>query len=274
MSFDAPSHNLLVDALEEARSMLRRSPSVVRLEFPAVFIGDTHGDLLSLDRALGTENLGQPVILGDFIDRSPEDISNSVPCAYRVLRLIAEGVTVLRGNHENFGFMSVHPFDLLTDLRFLYNDWRDLLDLFQEVFLLLPLAAVSETVFASHAGIPPCDVHSVNKGDPEHSGFLTWGDPADYAPFRGTERYNFNYRSYHDFLTSGGLKVMIRGHTPDLNGTVVYSSCYTIFTSRTYECRGGGGVNIIHLEGEIDSPGEVRLMTFDGVWREKRTWPL
>ncbi len=254
--------------LDEARGVLSGDPAHLELESEILVVGDTHGDLASsLSAARVAEERGLPLLfLGDYIDRGPEQLENLVYVLSLKLSR-PDGVFLLRGNHEAaepnawYGFLSV------VEARLGVEAYRDFLGLYSE----LPLTAVlGGEILAVHGGIP-AGVESYNRvrkldkfgPDPEDPMEiqLLWNDPSEsvdwFAPSpRGPGIFLFGRAAAEEFLSSSGLKMLIRGHEfvdsgmrLSLGGLVA-----TVFSCRYYggepaaaEMSEGGRIRVIPL---------------------------
>jgi hypothetical protein len=253
--------------LKRTRRVLRDRPAVERVSPPIMAIGDIHGDMSSLGASIRlAEDEGVfPVILGDFIDRSPHN--TNVEVAISVMELAASGrALVLRGNHENFLHFHLGPYlELAPDLLVRYGDYPDLLQDFGETFQGLSAVAVTESVLLTHAGIPTLPFKDIDPLDPEAMVPLTWADP-EAKPAHGW--HTFNEREVNEFMTASGRKVFIRGHTAPLNRIVVYDKALTLQTTEGVKDAGAGGINVAVIRDEVSTVEQLEVYSQDGRWHQ------
>ncbi len=254
------------DLLARTRKVLEVKPTIVRLKPPITVIGDLHGDLGTLGAAirLAEDEGTTPVILGDFIDRAPDN--QNVETAISVMELAASNrAVVLRGNHENFLHFNLGPYlELAPDLLVKYEDDTDLLKHFGETFLELPLMALTDSILMSHAGIPPLPFKDIDPKDPEMAIPFTWADPESHPHHKW---YTFSQADIAKFMSDTDRKVFIRGHTAPLNRIVVYDNVLTLQTTKVFADAGAGGINLAIIRDEIASVDQLELFDHDGRWR-------
>lgn len=254
-------------------------------EGKVIFVGDTHGDLkitssVVLQRFLGHEENTYLVFLGDYIDRSPEDVPwgsiNNI--AYLLLLKITypDRVCLLKGNHETNNIIECHPYEFENDIERKFGPQHDLHDKFVQIFSMLPLMVKTESgIFASHGGILKGtgldDLRNLDKNDYNAINSIVWGDPKGYGGHRGNVGDNYNEEELKEFLEKIGASVMVRGHDYNTLGFVIYDKrCLTIFSSRRYADKGNKGVLIAEadLDQEINDAMDLNVKELKGSWMD------
>jgi len=213
-----------------ALEKLRRSSAVAEVRSDrAVFIGDLHGDLETLEELLSSwSSYGALVFLGDYVDRGDKQID----VLQRVLSLYCEnpsGVVLLRGNHES-PLMNLDE-GFINELRLTFgHKWCEVYSRLEELYKYMQLAAVvGGRVFAVHGGIPVNsprveELNAIKLGSdellmPEDSTAfqLLWNDPTDLVSNfaespRGPGAYLFGETITTSFLKKNKLSAIVRGH--------------------------------------------------------------
>ncbi|QOJ78975.1 metallophosphoesterase [Infirmifilum lucidum] len=226
--FSPPSLGELRGLLEEAESAFERERSLVKLGARrAVFVGDIHGDYLSVEyvlkRFLGEYSL---VFLGDYVDRGPEQLR----CIVTLLRLKAEEpgrVVMLRGNHETARVNSSYGF-FAELVKWYGGRAQEAFTDFNRVFSKMPYACLIGRVLAVHGGIARelrtlRDIEAIPKGDLEAeeglAAELLWNDPSEdvegFAPnaVRGGG-YVFGRKPLEEFMRRNRISLVVRSHYP------------------------------------------------------------
>lgn len=83
---------------------MKKEPTMLKLNGPAIIVGDIHGNIKSLlfciNKFLSSENKDKSIIfLGDYVDRG----KNSLECItllFKLKTMFPKNVFLLRGNHE------------------------------------------------------------------------------------------------------------------------------------------------------------------------------
>lgn len=270
---DAVPKSVLIDKLLEAADRLKAEPPLVEVERPAVVVGDLHGDCESLEASLNMlynecSECRSIVFLGDYVDRGP----NGTCVLSRLTDLYMENsvrVALIRGNHETRLISSYYGF--LDELKAKYpNGWNEVYNASLELFRHLPYAVViSGRILGLHGGLPSdvsslSDLARLKKGlidvDPSRNPRefqILWNDPADgvlgFAPGRrGRGSFLFGPDITTRFLRKNKLSMIIRGHTPQINGYAYYhdGKILSVFTSKFYETR--TSVALIHKNGKVE----------------------
>ncbi|HYA54739.1 MAG TPA: hypothetical protein VEG42_03960, partial [Thermoplasmata archaeon] len=126
-----------------------------------------------------------------------------------------------------------------------------------------PLAVTTANgAYLAHAGFPrgklpiPWTAAFVDPND-DRLAEITWAECAASRIRRGAAPA-WGERDLDQFLASTGLRLMLRGHDPDLVGRVVYHGrCLTLHTSRVYEQYGGVLVAYLPLKTPLDSAARL-----------------
>lgn len=261
----------VLEVLGEIEERLSRTPDPAFVRIPAdrpvVVIGDTHGDVPSVQRALERARHQHPrarfVALGDYLDRAtrreprPAVLPNG--SLWNLLLLLAskaldpEGVHLLQGNHEAQRRLPVPGPTFLRELRELFPRaeaiavWDRALGLAER----LPLAAATENgVFLAHGGIPPAGRDQPERWDRSDLGLLEgllWADPdVDYSD-RGAG-FAFSQGEMDRFLGTIHCSMFIRGHDPEHLGTALYDGrLVTLQTSDIFGRLGRGGILLAEI---------------------------
>lgn len=226
------------------------------------FVGDIHGDLTSLTtltKQLLLQDGFSMVFLGDYGDRNPPDCPyGGIGSTLFLLALKAANpsrVFLLRGNHEAYSILPFIPYDIPMELHKLFgNRGPEILRALESLYDSLSLYAVHPSgVCAVHGGVPVPWTDRV-------TAFL-WGDPAVIGVCRGpvSRETAFDEGNLTRFLGETGCSVLVRGHTPLLNGTSLYGGrVLTVTSTRSY---GGPVLVALCSKGKmgIDSL-ELRLL--------------
>ncbi len=274
LDLDPEGADRLLDELERTvpvRPPLLRLPSRPATEL--VVFGDTHGDWHStLDVRAAAEAPGTDRILmglGDYVDRPPDDCPNgSVANALYLLSLTArfpERVYLLQGNHETVRRVPCYPHMLPEEIDDL---WGPEVERYHRVVGLLErggYAAYTENgAYLAHAGFPrelppgawPSAFDAI---DEDRLCELVWAE-CDASRDRRGAAPSWGTRELDRFLSSSGLRLVLRGHDPDVVGRPLYGGrCLTLHTTRIYERYGGVIIGVLPLDRPLSGVGEVRV---------------
>jgi hypothetical protein len=157
----------LVQLCKAAAIALKQDETLVdlRQKETVTVVGDLHGSLCSLKQVLrfvymtgaASDAAHKNDILvfnGDFVDRGPHGLE--VLCTLLFLKLAyPDRVYLIRGNHEDTMVSSVYGF--MEELQSKYERTDRLWYELSKVFGALPLAAITDTAFIVHGGIPERD---------------------------------------------------------------------------------------------------------------------
>ncbi len=244
--------DLVIKSMEKAAL----TPSLLVVdEVPTLVVGDIHGDLESLVKALELAERSRAkyvVFLGDYIDRGPKQLE----VLYILLSNYSSrnNLILLRGNHEtpsvnsHYGFLDVlrNEYPLL---------WYELYKLVNKFFALLPYAVICKGYLLVHGGLARGlesieDLMNLKKPllDPEPGTKefeVLWNDPAEFIEgfipgVRGEGTFVFGPDVTMRFLRRNKLRGIIRSHEPPGVNGYSYThnnSILTIFTCRYYGLR-------------------------------------
>jgi len=261
----------LLDQLERrvpVRPTLVEIPEEGAVE--AVVFGDSHGDWRSVEEAVALYREGNRCLigLGDYVDRSPDDCgAGSVANGLYLLSLVAENpgrVTLIQGNHEVVRRIPALPHHLPDEVDELWGPdstrYHRLVGLFERG----PLAVTTVNgAYLAHAGFPKGKLpipwtDSFVDPDDERLAEITWAECAASRIRRGAAP-PWNERDLDRFFAATGLRLMLRGHDPDLVGRPLYDGrCLTLHTSRVYEQYGGVIVAYLPLRDPLRSAAQLR----------------
>ena len=199
----------------------------------ACFIGDTHGDYISVQKILKQIDFYRKVkgkrsyylvFLGDYEDRGAEDIKN-------LLQLISlktkypDNIFLLRGNHEEMEMGQYYGFLQSCINAFDYEKGLEMFQCFNEFFDKLPCLVVAKNgIAAVHGGIPKEGINSLRDlNDQEILREIRWNDPTvevdDFiSNYQRGGLYMYGIKAFDDFMKQIGAKVMIRGHQYNSKG--------------------------------------------------------
>jgi predicted phosphodiesterase len=155
------------------KKLLDVESALVRLSEPrpAIFIGDTHGDLRTVISILSEEFLPHEdkpylIFLGDYVDRGPNQIA-TVNLISMLKVLFPDRVVMLRGNHESEEMNNIYGFRRAASDHPCIGESG--FKLYLETFGALPHCVLLEwnRVFGVHGGTP---------FDPHHEGPFSLGE--------------------------------------------------------------------------------------------------
>ncbi|HIE18729.1 TPA: serine/threonine protein phosphatase [Candidatus Bathyarchaeota archaeon] len=208
----------------------------------AIIVGDLHGDLKSLGHILNESRFIEKasnkeeihiIFLGDYGDRgfrSPE-------VYYIVLNLkilFPEKVMLLQGNHEGPADLLAYPHDLPYHLQIKFREeWRRIYKALSNLFRKFHTAVIVDRKFLMlHGGVPSKargidDLAYAYQKHPSESHLeeILWSDPRErikgiFPSPRGAGRL-FGEDVTSAFLNLLGVKFLIRGHEPAMDGYMI-----------------------------------------------------
>jgi len=206
-----------------------------------LIIGDLHGDLESLRYILsrvGYEELVDKlyvIFLGDYVDRGKYQLETLLSVLLIKLRF-PDKVYLLRGNHEPPPYLTVYPHDFPLELRGRYGvvDGSKLYEKFMELFQVMPHALIVRNVALILHGGPPTqnikrarsvEEYLIGSSEAERRQIIEevlWNDPVEeemyFTPSYRGAGYLFGPKITEMALGILGVKVIIRGHEPCING--------------------------------------------------------
>jgi serine/threonine-protein phosphatase 5 len=258
-----PVHKKYVmQMLIQLRTMLAALPSLVKLRLPLktkdseesfdpcfTVCGDTHGqfyDLCNIFELGGLPSAENPYLFnGDYVDRG--SFSFEVVMTLMAWKLSDPMcMNLLRGNHESQNMNKMYGFE--GEIKFKYDDKA--MDLFSEVFNVLPLCAVIQnSVFVVHGGLTTQegvtldDIAAIPRGrEIPQSGLMSdllWADP-QHLPGRSPSKrgvgFSFGPDITNAFLANNNLDLLVRSHEVKDEGYEIDHSgkCITIFSAPNY----------------------------------------
>ena len=270
----------------ELKTLLEKENALVRLgkPRPAIFVGDTHGDLrttasIITEEFLPPEDKPYLVFLGDYVDRGPNDIAN-INFIGMLKVLFPDRVVMLRGNHESEEMNNIYGFRRAASNHPCIGEGG--FKRYQEVFAAMPHCVLLDwnRVFGVHGGIPFDPHHegpfslgelkSLKKAKlfedlEEASHQMMWGDPSDDMP--AEERFGFNFKRgfgylfgrqvFDEFMERNDISLTIRSHQMFEEGYWYFfdNRLLSIFSTRHYE-----GYSIEPRYAKVDVDGGLQLL--------------
>jgi len=249
----------------------------------AIVFGDTHGDWRSSEEVVSRYREGNRFLvgLGDYIDRAPDDCgAGSVVNALYLLGLAAEApgrVYLIQGNHELVRRIPAMPHNLPDEVDELWGPDSTRYDRLLGLFERGPLAVTtSNGAYLAHAGFPrgklpePWTEAFVSPND-ERLAEITWAE-CDASRIRRGAALPWGGRDLDRFLDATGLRLIVRGHDPDVTGRPLYGGrCLTLHTSRIYEQYGGVIVARLPLRAPLRT---VADLTVEHLPTERRSFAI
>jgi hypothetical protein len=283
LSIPSPEQILALepDGADELLERLERTvpvrPPLVKLPTSgfreAIVFGDSHGDwrsTLEVERRFRSSGVARLLLgLGDYIDRPPRDCAEgSVANALHLLALAAEfpdRVFLLQGNHETMRRIPAIPHQTPEEVDALWgpdaNRYNRLMGLLERG----PLAAVlPEGIYAAHAGFPligsPAEwAKAFDDVSDDLLAQLVWSE-CDASRNRRGAAPTWGGRDLERFLRSNGLRIVLRGHDPDITGQPLFDGrCLTLQTTRLYQVFGGVILVRVPLGHPLESLRDVGI---------------
>ena len=265
------------------------SPGLVELDDPrlreAIVFGDSHGDWRTTvevaRRFLESPSDRCLIGLGDYVDRPPDDCgAGSVANGLYLLSLAAEApgrVFLIQGNHETARRIPAVPHHLPDEVDELWGPDSTRYDRLLGLFERGPLAVVTPNgAYLAHAGFPRGKLptpwtKAFVAPDEERLAELVWAE-CDTSHIRRGAALPWGGRDLDQFLRVTGLKIMLRGHDPDLTGRPLYGGrCLTLHTSRIYERYGGVIIARLPLRTPLRTVADLSI---EHLSTEGRSYPL
>lgn len=150
------SEDMLINLCNSAIDVLKqKNQTLIKIEIPAIVIGDLHGNLHDLIRIMNsiddifTNNL---LFLGDYVDRGQFQIETiTLLLALRIE--YPDNFFLIRGNHE---FIDINATGGFKDEILNAGYSETLFEKFNEAFFYLPIAAlIDDQIFCVHGGLSP-----------------------------------------------------------------------------------------------------------------------
>lgn len=217
----------------------------------AIVFGDSHGDWRSTEEAVKRYREGDRYLigLGDYVDRPPDDCgAGSVANGLYLLGLAADApdrVILIQGNHELARRILPVPHHLPDEVDELWGPDSTRYDRLLGLFERGPLAVVTPNrAYLAHAGFPRGKLptpwtEAFVQPDEGRLSEITWAE-CDVSRIRRGAALPWGERDLDRFLRGADLRLMLRGHDPDLTGRPLFGGrCLTLHTSRIYERYGG-----------------------------------
>jgi hypothetical protein len=237
----------------------------------AVVFGDTHGDWRSTEEVVKRYREGGRCLigLGDYIDRAPDDCgAGSVANALYLLSLAANDparVYLIQGNHEIVRRIPAVPHHLPDEVDDLWGPDATRYDRLLGLLERGALAVVtSNGAYLAHAGFPQGELptpwtEAFASPDEERLAEITWAECGASRIRRGAAP-PWGERELDRFLAATGLRLILRGHDPDVNGRPLYGGrCLTLQTCRVYERYGGVTIAYLPLRSPLRSVADLRV---------------
>jgi len=241
--------NRLVSLAEEVEQLFKQEPPLVRAGFAAfLVVGDTHGDVMSSEKALKlADEHGYPVVfLGDYVDRGPYQLENLETLFERKVSS-PNSCILLRGNHETLTMNTYYGFLDTAARRYGMKAYRT----FLKAFTMMPYGLVNnDSVLCVHGGLPDTlkdlkQLDSLRRGyeDPEDplTMQLLWNDPRENVKGfvesdRGGGALYFGQDVFNEFMDRNRLRLMVRSHEPQPEGYrfMFEKRLLTVFSCRYY----------------------------------------
>ncbi|EAY12052.1 Ser/Thr protein phosphatase, putative [Trichomonas vaginalis G3] len=236
----------LAKLLYNAKTILAKESSLLKLDGRYCVVGDLHGnlhDLLQIIANQGLPPITQYLFLGDYSGAG----SNSVEVVALVMALkvsFPRDVFLLKGHQELSNINVNTKFHQEVTIEYSEGLWN----LFNEVFEVLPLAAIiSNNTFCVHGGIGP-DITNLDlisslkrpNNNSEIASTLIWSEPTemskDFLPNQGLKGYLYGVDAIQHFLKQNHLQRMIRSHGFVEKGINRFhgANLYTIFSASCY----------------------------------------
>lgn len=268
------------------KSLLDLEPAFVRLSEPrpAVFVGDTHGDLRTVVSIVSREfvpHADKPylVFLGDYVDRGTNQVA-TVNLVSVLKVLFPDRVVMLRGNHETEEMNNIYGFRRAASEHPCIGDAG--FKRYMEIFGAMPHCVLLEwnRVFGVHGGIPfdPHHEGPLSLGElkglrkaqllenlDEASRQMLWGDPSE--DLRTEEGYEFNFKRgfgylfgrcvFEAFADANDIALVIRSHQMFQEGYWYFfdNRLLSIFSTRHYDAS-----NIEPHYARVEVDGGLQLL--------------
>lgn len=250
-----------------AINILKNEPTLLRIDSPAIVIGDIHGqfyDLLHYFNIAGLPPNSTFLFLGDYVDRGKNSVETmSLLIALKVK--YPENIYLLRGNHETEELTEIYGFR--TECLNKYTE--KLYNKFISFFDMLPLAAVIEDrIFCVHGGISP-DLNSIDEIEkiqrplkvPDQGlvADILWSDPSIENGFHNSERetgFKFGPDATQNFLNKNDLDLVCRAHQFTESGCdfpfLPDRSVLTIFSAPDYYSNMGNKGAMLMVDEDLN----------------------
>jgi hypothetical protein len=285
-----------LERLETFRNRLAAAPKRVFVDIGAcekdvILVGDLHGDIFSLARLLEAFPPGPDrmlVLLGDYIDRTPDEVEGGSLSLVLALADLTEEhpeTVMLRGNHDIGDIMPCSPHEWPTELkRRLGGRWSQAANRWKDIAMCLPLVVRTwNGVLAAHGGFPrtlPFGQWNTFQMDDERLMLHTlWADPGECDSGRGLPPgTNFTREGLDKVLRDSGCGCFVRGHESSAIGATRWNEkVLTIMTAGYYAEQGRGSVLVGRCRAgkKVSSAGDILVLEFtDKIWEPFRPFAL
>ncbi|MFA6098689.1 MAG: metallophosphoesterase family protein [Patescibacteria group bacterium] len=193
----------------------------------AIFIGDIHGDSVSVQKILEQERFFQLsekgeavylVFLGDYTNRGKADIK-TLDLVLNLKLKHPNYVYLLRGNHEEIDMGQHYGFLGSCIKQYGYDRGQYIFQRVNNFFEHLPSLLITRNgAVAVHGGIPVSPIKSLKDiKDDEDMMEIRWNDPTEeinhimYNYKRGGN-YLFGRTIFDNFMQAIGGKILVRSH--------------------------------------------------------------
>ena len=210
--------------------VLRNDETLVNVSGKITVVGDIHGQLKDLIRALSAGGFNEDskyVFLGDYVDRGKNSLE-VITLLYAIKLLYPENIVLLRGNHECEELTEFGGF--LDECETKAN--REIWERFCKTFDYLPLAAIiNSSVFCVHGGLSPSlqTVEQIKKISrptkiPEKGliADMLWSDPdprmKNFGKSIRGDTCTWGQLAAKKFFSENDLNAIVRGHQVAKNG--------------------------------------------------------
>ena len=216
--------------LANIKPVLLQDRSLVEVSGDVTLVGDLHGQMEDLTRALSLGGISQNskyVFLGDYVDRGKESLE-VMTFLYALKIQYPENIVLLRGNHESASQSEIGGFLHECQTKASRQIWEE----FCETFDYLPFAAlVNKSIFCVHGGISPQleflnQIREIQRPcQIPMRGLITdlcWSDPDpkvfNFGPNVRGQTYTWGKGAADKFMARNRIHMIVRGHQVAPNG--------------------------------------------------------
>lgn len=268
MNYEILSEIDIQDICNKAIDILILEPNIRKISPNAIIVGDIHGqfsDLVQIFQNHGVPDKINYVFLGDFVDRG----ENSLECILFLLVnkiLYPQGITLLRGNHEQKSINKVYGF--YDEVYSKYGNckiWNSI----NKVFSFLNIACIVDGKYLCvHGGISTrLTINKLERADrfdklTQESivNDVIWSDPyyknGSAANPRGSG-FLFGEDIAKQFLMFNNLEMIVRSHQLAIEGYKwdFEGLCLTVWSAPNYmnKCSNPASVLLIEKDTPITS---------------------
>ena len=256
----------LVWLAENAKQILLKDESLLRLKAPVYVVGDIHGqfsDLLRVFKLCGEPPKSKYLFLGDYVDRGKFGIECiTYLCCFKML--YPDCIYMTRGNHESASINRIYGFYEECKNRIGQQIWVSFCSLFD----CLPVAAIiSNRIFCVHGGLSPrlscLDAIAAIERPTEvpDNGLLNdllWSDPdADVMEWGESDRgisFVFGPEVIDNFLGKNDFDLIVRAHQVVEVGYEFFhqNRLLTLFTAPNYCNEFDNAGAVLHVGEDLE----------------------